>query len=402
MTTMVVAYLVISIRRTMQLEHLTANLRVTTADLEAKGVTLAYMARHDFALTGLANRVACHDVLQRALHGAGRGQGCAVLLLDLDRFKAVNDTMGHHAGDALLCQVAHRLRNRVRQVDAVARLGGDEFAVVQADVRLPGDADTLAESLIAALGEPYAIDGHAVEVGASIGIVRCPAAKQRRTSRCLCAMRTPRCSANSTAEAPGGYSNLTWWRVSRSWGKPLARRQGRIFRSVNRFSNCTIPESVNRRVRSSDETSCEHYTSSCGRRHDCSCCRQWRRALFPNRRRVRRRRGAPVPVALSEGRPGGLPHHRAADCGRAVERGGRYRRPWIPLRKPHRPPWQQATSIFQLARRRRRCCRSSSAAAIGRPVRHIAGRHFTDPNLRANFARQERAPAIWLYRPAST
>jgi diguanylate cyclase len=173
MTTMVVAYLVISIRRTMQLEHLTANLRVTTADLQAKGVTLAYMARHD-SLTGLANRVAFHDVLQRALHGAGRGQGCAVLLLDLDRFKAVNDTMGHHAGDALLCQVAHRLRNRVRQVDAVARLGGDEFAVVQADVRLPGDADTLAESLVAALGEPYAIDGHAVEVGASIGIVLVP------------------------------------------------------------------------------------------------------------------------------------------------------------------------------------------------------------------------------------
>jgi diguanylate cyclase (GGDEF)-like protein len=93
-----------------------------------------------------------------------------LLYLDLDRFKDVNDTLGHPVGDALLRDVARRLLSEVRNIDAVARLGGDEFAVVQSGVHQPSGAQVLAERLIEVLGRPYAVNGHHVVIGVSIGI----------------------------------------------------------------------------------------------------------------------------------------------------------------------------------------------------------------------------------------
>jgi diguanylate cyclase (GGDEF)-like protein len=102
--------------------------------------------------------------------GAGRGLGFAVLFLDLDRFKVVNDTLGHAAGDQLLQEVAKRLRTTVREGDLVARLGGDEFVVLQANAQPPQTAAILAERIISAVGSPYSINGHEVLIGVSIGI----------------------------------------------------------------------------------------------------------------------------------------------------------------------------------------------------------------------------------------
>ncbi len=133
-------------------------------------VRIAHMAHHD-ALTGLPNRALFRTRLEEALVRAQRGHGFGMLLLDLDRFKAVNDTLGHPAGDALLRAVAGRLRAELRETDTAARLGGDEFIVLQDEVSLPRDAAALAERIIAALSVPYEIDGHRVEVGASVGIV---------------------------------------------------------------------------------------------------------------------------------------------------------------------------------------------------------------------------------------
>ncbi len=96
-------------------------------EAEAK---IAFMVRHD-SLTRLPNRVAFRDQLEKALAGLGEGDGVAILFLDLDRFKSINDTVGHHVGDLLLCEVAMRLRSCVREADMVARLSGDEFAIVQ-------------------------------------------------------------------------------------------------------------------------------------------------------------------------------------------------------------------------------------------------------------------------------
>jgi diguanylate cyclase (GGDEF)-like protein len=131
---------------------------------------IAHMAHHD-ELTGLPNRVLFRDELGRALH---RGEPLAVLCLDLDQFKAVNDALGHPLGDALLRQVAERLRNVTLGGDLVARLGGDSFAVLQSDVKDPEEAKALAERVIAALSQPYEVDGHQVIVGASIGIAGAP------------------------------------------------------------------------------------------------------------------------------------------------------------------------------------------------------------------------------------
>jgi diguanylate cyclase (GGDEF)-like protein len=134
---------------------------------------LAHMAHHD-ALTDLPNRVLFHEKLAEALAHARRGRPLALHCLDLDQFKAVNDTLGHPIGDALLQAVAFRLMQQVRDTDSVARLGGDEFAVVQAPINKPTEAADFAERLIAMLDEPFEIDGHQIVIGTSIGIALAP------------------------------------------------------------------------------------------------------------------------------------------------------------------------------------------------------------------------------------
>ncbi len=133
---------------------------------------ISYLARHD-ALTGLANRVLFYEGLIECLRGLHRGESIAVLSLDLDRFKTVNDKLGHPVGDKLLQAAAKRMRGCVREDDAAARIGGDEFAIVQ--MARIADAGTLASRMIESLGAVYDLDGDQVIVGVSIGIAIAPA-----------------------------------------------------------------------------------------------------------------------------------------------------------------------------------------------------------------------------------
>lgn len=132
-------------------------------------VKIEYMAHHD-ALTDLANRVLLNDRLEYALGRVQHGEMVAVHHLDLDQFKAVNDTFGHPCGDKLLRIVAERLRSLVGEADTIARMGGDEFVIVQATIADPADATSLAQGVIDALSEPYDIDGQQAVIGVSIGI----------------------------------------------------------------------------------------------------------------------------------------------------------------------------------------------------------------------------------------
>jgi diguanylate cyclase (GGDEF)-like protein len=133
-------------------------------------VKIEYMAHHD-SLTDLANRVLLNERLEQALgRRIHREQMVAVHHLDLDQFKAVNDTFGHPAGDKLLKTVADRLRGLVRDTDTIARMGGDEFVIVQAPITDPADATALAQRIIERMSEPYDLDGHQAVIGASIGI----------------------------------------------------------------------------------------------------------------------------------------------------------------------------------------------------------------------------------------
>jgi diguanylate cyclase (GGDEF)-like protein len=134
---------------------------------------MVHMGHHD-ALTALPNRVLFQHRLREAVARSRRGEPCAVLYLDLDRFKSVNDTLGHPVGDALLQAVTQRVQALVRETDTVARLGGDEFAIVQSSIDQPNDAKALAERLIEGLGQPYDVDGHQLTIGTSIGIALVP------------------------------------------------------------------------------------------------------------------------------------------------------------------------------------------------------------------------------------
>jgi diguanylate cyclase (GGDEF)-like protein len=130
---------------------------------------IMHMARHD-ALTNLPNRVLFKDKMEQAL---ARGDTLAVMFLDLDRFKSVNDSLGHSIGDALLCAVTERLQGVVSDGDTVARLGGDEFAIVQSR-STPSQASELAAQIIDALVEPFDVRGHQVVIGTSVGIALAP------------------------------------------------------------------------------------------------------------------------------------------------------------------------------------------------------------------------------------
>jgi diguanylate cyclase (GGDEF)-like protein len=134
---------------------------------------LEHMAHHD-ALTDLPNRLRLRQATENELARVQRGETIAVLCLDLDHFKSVNDTLGHPAGDCLLRTVAERLRQSVRETDIVARVGGDEFAVVQVAAEQPRGAIVLADRLIETLAKPFDLDGHQVVIGTSIGIALAP------------------------------------------------------------------------------------------------------------------------------------------------------------------------------------------------------------------------------------
>ncbi|HSR65652.1 MAG TPA: sensor domain-containing diguanylate cyclase, partial [Xanthomonadaceae bacterium] len=135
---------------------------------------LEYLAAHD-PLTGLPNRYRFQAELDAALASAReRGECFALLYLDLDGFKAANDTCGHEGGDRLLLDVAQRLRASLRQGDAVARLGGDEFVVLVRACRDADAARAIADKLRLTLGRPYQLGGHRFDISASIGLAMYP------------------------------------------------------------------------------------------------------------------------------------------------------------------------------------------------------------------------------------
>ena len=153
--------------------HIVLARDVTTERELAEAVRVREQALTELALTdpltGLANRALLLDRLQQALLKRNRGL-VAVMFIDLDRFKAVNDTLGHAAGDQLLLRIAGRFRPLVRASDTIARLGGDEFVVVCEDVDSPEMAVEIADRLLRAVSEPVVIDGHEIKTSASIGI----------------------------------------------------------------------------------------------------------------------------------------------------------------------------------------------------------------------------------------
>jgi diguanylate cyclase (GGDEF)-like protein len=135
--------------------------------------SIAFMAHHD-ALTKLPNRLLFRERMEHAIALAGRGTEFAVICIDLDNFKQVNDTLGHPIGDGLLVAVSNRLRSCIREIDTVARLGGDEFAIIQLGVRQPEDSESLASRITGAFSQPFDVDGHQVMAGASIGVTVAP------------------------------------------------------------------------------------------------------------------------------------------------------------------------------------------------------------------------------------
>jgi diguanylate cyclase (GGDEF)-like protein len=139
----------------------------------ASEARIAHMAMHD-ALTGMPNRVLFRDRLDQAVARLSRGEAFGLACLDLDHFKAVNDTLGHNMGDKLLQAVAARLAGCVREVDLVARLGGDEFAILLPGLERAADAQTVARRLIETVKGAYHIDGATMTIGVSIGIALAP------------------------------------------------------------------------------------------------------------------------------------------------------------------------------------------------------------------------------------
>jgi diguanylate cyclase (GGDEF)-like protein len=134
---------------------------------------ITHMALHD-ALTSLPNRRLFREQMENRLAHLPRNQKFAIFCLDLDRFKSVNDTLGHPIGDKLLQQVAERMSGCLREGDMVARLGGDEFAILQGSIKQPNDAIALAARLIEVASAPFNLDGHQVVISASIGIAIAP------------------------------------------------------------------------------------------------------------------------------------------------------------------------------------------------------------------------------------
>ena len=146
----------------------------TAAKLRQATVVITRLARTD-ALTGLPNSFVLRERMRQVMDDIVRGGPFAVLFVDLDHFKQINDTLGHPRGDALLAAVADRLRKVVRNSDLVARFGGDEFVVLQSPAASAGEASDLASRIIDELSASYEIEGNEIVIGASVGIAMAPA-----------------------------------------------------------------------------------------------------------------------------------------------------------------------------------------------------------------------------------
>ena len=156
--------------RTKRLIDANQRLKKEISDREELQAKSQYLAYHD-SLTGLGNRLLFKEQLEEALEDVTlTPHPLAVLFLDLDGFKAVNDTLGHSVGDLLLKSIAAKLRDLLPSTDRIARLGGDEFAILQVSRQQPASSISLAEKIIDVVGHTHGIDGHDVTVGASVGI----------------------------------------------------------------------------------------------------------------------------------------------------------------------------------------------------------------------------------------
>jgi diguanylate cyclase (GGDEF)-like protein len=201
---------------------------------------IVHMAMHD-TLTGLPNRVLLNDRIEHGLAPTTRGESMACHLLVLDYFKTVNDTLGHPAGDKLLCQVADRLRALVRETDTIARMGGDEFAILQGTLGQPQDAINLAHRVIDEISRPYDIDGQQVVIGTSVGIAigpddgSTPAELMRNADLALYRARA-RAATHSRSSSP------RWTRACRPGGslKPTCARRWRRESSSSTTSRSSI------------------------------------------------------------------------------------------------------------------------------------------------------------------
>lgn len=179
-------------RRERALEHLvsqrTAELERRSAELLESERRLEQMAYFD-GLTRVANRRLFNEDLSRLVALAHRGQGFSLLLIDLDRFKHINDTLGHDAGDALLAAVASRLSEAVREVDRVARLGGDEFAVLLSQTNTRDGVETVCRRIVESVARPVEHRGEVMTTSASIGAARCPLDADTAEALCRAADR---------------------------------------------------------------------------------------------------------------------------------------------------------------------------------------------------------------------
>jgi diguanylate cyclase (GGDEF)-like protein/PAS domain S-box-containing protein len=207
---------------------------------KAQEAKLVHLAMHD-PLTGLANRSLLQDRAARSVAAARRsGRRLALLLLDLDRFKEVNDTLGHQVGDEVLQQIGPRLQSHLRAADSLARLGGDEFAILAPEIGDLGAACALAERIVETLAQPFSMSGLKVEIGASIGIAMFPEhgldaneLLQRATWRC---MRRSGTSWGSRSTVPRKIPTA-------SGVSPFKASFGRRSRTVSSFSG-TSPRST--------------------------------------------------------------------------------------------------------------------------------------------------------------
>jgi diguanylate cyclase (GGDEF)-like protein len=185
-----------------KIEKINRQLAHEIAERQQSEAIVRHMALHD-SLTGLPNRSQFRELLVRALARIeDSGESLALLFIDLDQFKLINDTLGHRIGDLLLTAVAQRLKHSITEGDVVARLGGDEFVIIQRGKERPGEAGLLAERIIRAIEHPYMIEGHQLVIGSSIGIALAP---NDSTDADLLLANADLALYRAKAEARGGY-----------------------------------------------------------------------------------------------------------------------------------------------------------------------------------------------------